>query len=155
MTIWRATHERLDRPWKRAAFILWIPLFMVAVATFLYALLFIYKVYFENDFQVWACHRDLAGYAGRPGEFTAEDMGALRRAHELNDSRFSPETMALERSREFMNCMRSSENWYYWSNFSLARQYVLIAAAACGLFALIIFPRFWRSIGGWIAGRPN
>jgi hypothetical protein len=60
---WRWIEERLDRRWRRIAFILWSPLAIATVIALAYALMHIYIVYVaSNPVRVFVCHRDAAGY---------------------------------------------------------------------------------------------
>jgi hypothetical protein len=58
--IWSWIEERLDRRWKRIAFILWSPLAITTLIVSAYALMHIYILYVASD--VFDCHRKLAGY---------------------------------------------------------------------------------------------
>lgn len=149
-------NERLDRPWKRVAILFWAPLFIATLSIVAYALFSTYKVYFSNDYYVWECHRDLAGFGPRLGErLSVENLRAVNLAQSRVKSRFAAETITIESSPEFMDCMSKSRNGPYWANFSLAWAFALLLVGCCGLFALIIFARFWRAIGGWVSMKPN
>jgi hypothetical protein len=108
--LWHAAYERLDRSWKRIAFILWAPLFLVTTAVSAYAALCIYFVNLSDDYDLWFCHRDIAGFANRPGNFDPQDMRAMALAHERLDYRFSAETRKVEGSPEFIKCMSGNRN---------------------------------------------
>jgi hypothetical protein len=149
MRLWDAAYERLDRPWKRVAFIFWAPLFLVTAAISAYSLLCVYFVYLSNDVDLWFCHRDVAGFT-YPSSSPQNDR-AVAVAHQRQASRFTTETMAVERSPEFMRCMSKNANGTYWTNYSFAVRAAAPLLVCTAFFALVIFPRFWRSIGGWIA----
>jgi hypothetical protein len=141
---------RLDRPWKRVAFILWVPLFLATAVVSAYAILCIYFLNLYDDVDLWFCHRDIAGFAHRPGDLDPQDMRAMALAHERLDSRFSAETRKVEASPEFIKCMSENRNGSYWTNYSFTLRAAAKFLLLTGFFALLIFPRFWRSIGGWI-----
>jgi hypothetical protein len=153
--LWTLINERLDRPWKRVGLMVWLPLVVATVAMGLYALLCVYVVYFSRDPDVWFCHRDLAGFANRPGAFNDQDMRAVGLAHQRMDARFSAETVAVENSPEFVACISKYENGSYWANYTYAWYTALQLLAYTVFFAIIIFPRFWRVLGSWIAGKPR
>ena len=150
--MWTWVKDRLDRRWKRVAFIFWAPLFVVTALISMYALLHVYKVYVSS--YVFVCHRDFAGFVRNDNPFDPQNDRALHIAHERSDSRFSSDTRQVESTPEFIQCMsKDFDNGIYWMNYSYIMSIVEIFILSTAVFALIIFPRFWRlmghAIGDW------
>jgi hypothetical protein len=176
---WSWIEGRLDRRWKRIAFILWGPLAIATVVASAYAFLHIYIVYVASD--VLGCHRDLAGYEELSANTILNQLGispdtpwasldvqtrekvlgagrnsstnqmALRIAHQRSDtllSRLSSETMAIESSPEFINCMSKDFNYgTYWQNYSVVMRYMAVLVFCTVIVALICMTSIWRTIG--------
>jgi hypothetical protein len=154
--MWGQVKDRLDRRWKRIAFILWAPLFVVTILVSAYALFHVYIVNFAYDPYVFGCHQKVLGvvWKGLSGPEKFEIPENFELARKRSQSRLSSDTREVQRSPAFMSCMSQSDNRDYWLNYTFILQGAAASIFWTALFALIIFPRFWRgmgrAIGYWI-----
>lgn len=154
MKLWHAAYERLDRPWKRIAFIFWVPFFFATALISAYAMYNVYMVYVQST--VFTCHRDFAGFVQNREFLDPQNMRALEVAHQRSGSRLSSETREIESDPQFTICMMEHSPYgSYWMNYWPIMQAAAVFILWTATFALIIFPRFWRKIARWIAMTPS
>src|SRR5438552_1647648 len=115
--MWRWVERRLDRRWKRIAFVLWLPLALVTVVFSMYALFNVYVVFFSDEDALYQCHLRLAGYVSDRN--SPVDEAAARIAFGRYVSRPSTEAWRVELDQSFKRCMyERSVNGSYWLNYT-------------------------------------
>jgi hypothetical protein len=143
--MWGWVKNTLDRRWKRIAFLFWLPLFALTLGVTAYALVHLYYVHFAFDGWVRGCHIRALGVTG---SLVDADLGLIVIANRRADSRLSLDTLEAERNPTFLGCIFDrSPNGKYWLNYPFIWQEAGRLALWTTLFALVIFPRFWRAIG--------
>jgi hypothetical protein len=157
--MWMWLTDRLDRRWKRVAFVLWMPALFLSFIMFVYGLINVYYVNFAEDGYVLGCHLQLV--RGRPivleDTFDQSDEQKTQRAYDRFHSRFSlaspysNEARGVERSPAFIGCMSHTPSGSWWLEYPFVWAKLVGFFLWNGLVALIILPRFWRSMGSWVA----
>lgn len=140
---------RLDRPWKRLAFLFWTPILVLSLVLLGYVAASVYHVDFENDAVVLYCHEQWV-HKSPTDVLAVSEADKKRLAFDRFLSRFSPETREIERSPDFVSCMSGSSNGMYWTNYYPAIVSLLCAIVLNIILALIILTPLPRTIGDWI-----
>jgi hypothetical protein len=162
--MWEWIKGRLDRRWKRVAFVIWMPLLFLSFLMFVYAAVDIYMVRYSDDDDVLSCHYRMARrrtplVMGDTFDRTDDQKAQLARdrfySRRSFESQYSSEARQVERTPEFSGCMSNTASASWWLEYPFVWPKIVGFFFWNALIALIILPRFWRSLGEWIKMKPS